>query len=220
MKFYAINGSPRKANNTAQLLEKSLEGIKNTIDEEVETEVINLYDYNYQGCKECFACKLKDSPTYGHCIIDDDIKEIIEKVSEADGIIFGSPVFFIDVTGMLHSFIERLCFPYFEYTKSFSTVAPKNMPIGFITNMNVTPKIMEELDYYSSFKHVEMFLEVFSKPYTLYVANTYQFNDYAKYKVEMFSEEEKRKYRDEHFSEDLQDAYDMGVKIAIDAKKL
>ena len=50
MKFYAINGSPRKNKNTAQLLDKSLEGIKSVIPE-AEVERINLYDLDFKGCK-------------------------------------------------------------------------------------------------------------------------------------------------------------------------
>lgn len=56
MKVYAINGSPRKNKNTATLLKKALEGVKaSSPNEEIETEIINLYDLNYTGCKSCFA---------------------------------------------------------------------------------------------------------------------------------------------------------------------
>ena len=43
MKVYAINGSPRKNKNTATLLQKALDGVKEAAkDKEVETEIINL----------------------------------------------------------------------------------------------------------------------------------------------------------------------------------
>jgi multimeric flavodoxin WrbA len=106
MKVYAIDGSPRKNNNTATLLKKALEGVKEaTKDKEVETEIINLYDLNYTGCKSCFACKRLGSKSYGKCAVKDDIHEVLEKISQADGLIFGSPVYFGNITGQLLSFI-------------------------------------------------------------------------------------------------------------------
>ena len=41
MKFFAINGSHRKDGNTAQLLEKALEGIK-SVCSDAEIESVNL----------------------------------------------------------------------------------------------------------------------------------------------------------------------------------
>ena len=60
MKFYIVNGSPRKNYNTGQLLDKTVEGIKDTLksqvpDEEIEIERIDLYSLNYTGCKSCFC---------------------------------------------------------------------------------------------------------------------------------------------------------------------
>lgn len=48
----------------------------------------------------------------------------------------------------------------------------------------------------------------------LYVNNTYQFNDYSRYDINMFPEEMKRKQRDEHFPVDLQNAYELGRQLA------
>ena len=57
MKFFAINGSHRKDGNTAQLLEKALEGIQ-SVCSDAEIESVNLYDIPFNGCKSCFACVL------------------------------------------------------------------------------------------------------------------------------------------------------------------
>jgi multimeric flavodoxin WrbA len=80
MKVYAINGSPRKNKNTATLLQKALDGVKEAAkDKEIETEIINLYDFNYTGCKSCFACKRLEGKSYGKCVLKDDIQEVLEK---------------------------------------------------------------------------------------------------------------------------------------------
>jgi multimeric flavodoxin WrbA len=64
MKVLALNGSPRKNWNTSIVLNHALEG---AAFKGAETELINLYDYNYQGCISCFACKLKGGKSYGKC---------------------------------------------------------------------------------------------------------------------------------------------------------
>ena len=48
MKFFAINGSHRKDGNTAQLLEKALEGIK-SVCSDAEIESVNLYDVPFKS---------------------------------------------------------------------------------------------------------------------------------------------------------------------------
>ena len=147
MKVYAINGSPRKNKNTATLLQKALDGVKESAkDKEIETEIINLYDLNYTGCKSCFACKRLGGASYGKCAIKDDIYEVLEKLSQADGIIFGSPIYLSNITGQLQSFLERLLFPYLVYDENYSTIAPKKMPTAFIYTMNVQEELMDKID--------------------------------------------------------------------------
>ena len=73
MTYYLINGSPRKNFNTAQLLDKAAEGIKN-IKEDAKIEIIDLYQLNYKGCMSCFNCKMIDGPFYKQCPINDDLK--------------------------------------------------------------------------------------------------------------------------------------------------
>lgn len=215
MKIYAINGSPRKNQNTATLLKKALDGVKESLkDQEVETEIINLYELNYTGCRSCFACKRIGAKSYGKCIVKDDIYEVLEKVSQADGIIFGSPVYFGAITGQLQSFLERLCFPYFVYDQNHSSIAPKKMPIGFIYTMNIPEDMMEQIGYASSFGRMEGPLEkVFTKPLIMYSNNTYQFDDYSKYKSDYFSEEEKAKHRATQFPIDCQNAFELGLSL-------
>jgi len=215
MKIYAINGSPRKNNNTVTLLKKALEGVKESVkDTEVETKIINLYDFKYTGCKSCFACKMLDGKSYGKCVIKDDVHEVLEKLSQADGIIFGSPVYFHDISGQLKSFLERLLFPYLVYDNNFTSLAPKKMPTAFIYTMNVKEEVMKEEGYLSTFNNMEFYLEkLFTKPSVMYSNNTYQFNDYSKYKVECFSEEEKAEHRKIQFPLDCEKAFELGVNL-------
>ena len=105
MKFYALNGSPRKKNNTATVLAKALEGVAAACPQ-AQTEMLHLYDYNYKGCISCFECKKIGGKSYGRCAVRDELAPVLEKLSQADGIIFGSPVYFSDVTGEMRSFLS------------------------------------------------------------------------------------------------------------------
>lgn len=216
MKFFAINGSPRKNKNTATLLEKALEGAKSAIaGEPVETEMIHLYDLSYQSCISCFECKRMGGKSYGRCAVKDPLTSVLQQLAEADGIIFGSPVYFGSITGKMKSFLERFLFQYSVYDMHYSSLAPKKMPTAFIYTMNVTDAVMHEWGYLQNFKDIERAIEkMFTKPQTLYANDTYQFNDYSKYKMEIFSEKEKARHRDQQFPVDCQKAFRVGASLA------
>ena len=186
-KVYAINGSPRINKNTATLLDKVLEGVK-AVYPDAETERIDLYKLNFTGCRSCFACKLKDGASYGRCPIKDDLHPVLEKLREADGVVFGSPIYYRTITGELHSFYERLFYPFMTYKPGYPTLVTNKFRTACIYTMNVEEDEMLADGYREHMKLWEMFIEdYFSKPKLLFAFNTYQFNDYSKYICETFS---------------------------------
>ena len=218
MKFFAINGSPRSNCNTAQLLDKALEGVE-SIYSDAEVERINLYDFPFHGCRSCFACKKKNGKHYGRCVQKDDLKPILDKIVEADGVILGSPIYFSDVTGNMRCFLERFMFPFIAYSKT-ETVEHKKMPIAYIYTMNASEELSHQIGYHDLHDHFEMGLSmVFTKPEHLYVYETYQFKDYSKYVSDAFDESERRQIRKTQFPKDLESAFEIGKKIAIQAKQ-
>ncbi|MDR2892256.1 MAG: flavodoxin family protein [Deltaproteobacteria bacterium] len=216
MKFYAINGSPRKNKNTATLLQAALDGIRSAGPEGThETELIHLYDINYQSCLSCFQCKLLGGKSYGKCAIKDELTPVLERLSQADGLIFGSPIYYGNITGKMRSFFERLIFPFGVYDKEFSSLAPRRMPTAFIYTMNITEEMMADWGYKQNLETLEVVIgRIFSTPKILYGWNTYQFDDYSKYKMELFSEPDKAAYRDRQFPLDCKQAFKMGVAMA------
>jgi multimeric flavodoxin WrbA len=104
-KVIAFNGSPRKEGNTSILIGHIFGELEN---EGIETELIQVGGTMIHGCTACMKCfENKD----GHCIFDDDIVNIcIDKMVEADGIILGSPVYFMDVTPEMKGLIDRAGF--------------------------------------------------------------------------------------------------------------
>lgn len=216
MKVIAINGSPRKNKNTATLLTNALNGASSC---GAETEFIHLYDKNYKGCISCFACKLKNGKNYGRCALKDDLTPILEKVSNADAIIFGSPIYLHSVTGTMRSFLERLIFQYLVYDKSHSSLFQRKIPAGFIYTMNVTNEQFKA-GYEDDLKSLQTYIEkTFGSFESLAVNDTYQFNDYSKYVAPLFDEKKKRKVREEQFPKDCQSAFNMGVRFVKQANE-
>ncbi|MCX6686365.1 MAG: flavodoxin family protein [Methanoregula sp.] len=105
VKVIAFNGSPRKDGNTSILIGHIFGALEN---EGIETELIQVGGKNVRGCTACMECfENKD----GHCILDDDIvNRCIDAMVEADGVILGSPVYFMDVTAEMKGLIERAGF--------------------------------------------------------------------------------------------------------------
>ncbi|EHJ02255.1 NADPH-dependent FMN reductase [Clostridium sp. DL-VIII] len=102
MKVVAINGSARKNGNTAIAIKRVFSVLEK---HGIETELIQLSGKSISGCSSCLACyKSKNKK----CVNNKDIvNECIEKMSSADGIILGSPVYFTDVSASMKAFIER-----------------------------------------------------------------------------------------------------------------
>jgi multimeric flavodoxin WrbA len=102
MKVVAINGSPRKKGNTALLLKTVMAELEQ---EGIETEFVQLGGKKVRGCKACMKCfETKDN----RCVIEKDmINEVIARMSEADGILIGSPTYFANVSTEVKALIDR-----------------------------------------------------------------------------------------------------------------
>ena len=214
IKALFVNGGPRKKNNTALILESAMKGAQ---DAGAEVEMVHLYDLDFKGCKSCFACQLKNAKTDGVCAIKDDLRPVLEKAREADVIVIGSPVYFSYPTGEVRSFLERLNFP--NYTYDYDEQGNRKRPIipkrtAMIFTMNVPESGLEQWKYPTLLGTCADTLRFnFGHSEVLYVCDTYQFNDYSRYAMSMFKEEDKRKHRDEHFPIDLKNAYELGKRL-------
>ena len=225
MKAIFINGGPRKNWTTMKMMEQTMKGAS---DAGAETEVIHLYDYNFHGCKSCFACKLKNAKTNGVCAIKDGLRPVLEKVHEADVIVMGSPIYFSYPTGDLRSFMERLMFPLLSYNPKVDengemqkSLLGKYVPTAMIYTMGV-PTIQMAIDghYPEIFGENARFLEqLFGYTETLCSYSSYQFGDYSRYDVIEGTQEHRAKYREEQFPIDLQKAYELGKRLTEMAKE-
>lgn len=215
MKIIAINGSPRKSWNTATLLNKALEGATT---HGAETELINLYDLEYKGCISCFACKRKDG-VHGKCAMKDDLTPVLEKLETADAIIFGSPIYYMNITSSMLALLERFLFSHTIYSAEIPTVYPRKIQAGFIYTMNINEKLSGEFGIKGVLKTHQNPIErmLGTQLELLYCHDTYQFTDYDKYESSIFSKEAKAKQKAEQFPIDCKEAFEMGVRLAINA---
>lgn len=217
MQIYAINGSPREKWNTATILQNVLDGFAESRDDTL-TEMINLYSLDYKGCISCFECKRIGGPSYGRCAMRDQLAPLLPNVLGSDALVLGSPVYFGDITGMMRCFLERLLFPCFVYDKDRTSLAPKKLRTAFVYTMNVPRERMEQQGYPERLGLMQSYVgRCFgSAPRHLYVCDTYQFSDYSKYKMEIFSEAEKARQRELEFPLDCRNARELGAALAAD----
>ena len=106
MKVVAFNGSGRKNGNTYLLLQVVLDELQA---EDIETELVQLAEgAPIQGCVSCFKCM--DRKNMKCAIETDPFNDYFAKISGADGLLLGSPVYFSDVTAGMKGLIERCGF--------------------------------------------------------------------------------------------------------------
>lgn len=99
MKVILVNGSPHKEGCTYTALSEVAKALNSN---GIETEIFHLGTEPVAGCIACGAC----SKT-GKCIYNDPVNEFVEKAKDADGFIFGSPVYYSGMSGQLCSFMDR-----------------------------------------------------------------------------------------------------------------
>ena len=211
MKAIGINGSPRKKWNTALLLENALKGAGS---QGAKTELFHLYDLNYKGCISCFACKKKTGRSYGQCAVKDGLTPLLKKVSRADVIILGSPIFFGSDTGEMRSFLERLFFPLLTYTDPPSSLLSRKVQTAFIYTLGATKEMARDRGFDKHIAANEMLMKrILGASETLCSYDTYQFKDYSKVYAPRFDPEKKAKVRAEVFPIDCTKAFEMGARL-------
>ena len=98
----ALNGSPRKKGSTAYLLNRALETARQ---EGAAVELIHLQpllqEQRYPYCRAC------SSPCSGVCYRESSLEQAFQKLSRADALILGSPVYFGTVSAQLKGFWDK-----------------------------------------------------------------------------------------------------------------
>jgi multimeric flavodoxin WrbA len=104
MKVTAFIGSGRKGHSYAAC-EKFLKNLHSFGN--VEYELVRLSEYNIGTCKGCRICFDKGEE---HCPHKDDRDVLIGKIKDSDGVIFASPNYSFQVSGLMKVFLDRVGF--------------------------------------------------------------------------------------------------------------
>ena len=99
LKVLGISTSPRRDGNSDLLLRQALSGAQQAGS---VVEYLRLCDYRIEGCRECYNCSAT-----GYCSTKDDYQPILDKMLEADRLIFATPVFFMTVCAQAKLLIDR-----------------------------------------------------------------------------------------------------------------
>ncbi len=90
-----------RTNSNSELLAKSfVEGAKEAGN---EVEYISLKNKDIRFCIGCLACQ-----TIGHCVIKDDVADIMNSVLEADVVVWATPIYYYEMSGQMKTLIDRL----------------------------------------------------------------------------------------------------------------
>jgi multimeric flavodoxin WrbA len=101
MKILGINGSPKKEKSqTRRLVMGVLEGARQS---GAEVTFVDICALDIKYCTGCGTCYAK-----GECISDDDFAAILEKMLDADGIVWGSPNYINSVTAQIKTMFDRM----------------------------------------------------------------------------------------------------------------
>jgi len=96
-----LAASPRKNGNSTILALKAAEGVKA---EGGEADVVPIGHLKIAPCNACNSCITK--PEAG-CVIKDDMQPLFQKIRNAQGIIFATPVYWFNMSAQMKLFIDR-----------------------------------------------------------------------------------------------------------------
>jgi multimeric flavodoxin WrbA len=99
LKILGIACSPRKNGNTEILVKEAL---SEAVLAGCDTDLFLAADKQIAFCDACGGCRKE-----GVCRIHDDMEELYQKLLWADGIIFGSPVYFHNVSAQAKAIMDR-----------------------------------------------------------------------------------------------------------------
>lgn len=99
MKVILVNGSSRENGCTGAALSEAARALK---EEGIETEMFFIGNKAIPDCIACRKCR-----EIGKCVFDDIVNEFVKKAEDADGFLFGSPVYFAHPSGRLLTFMDR-----------------------------------------------------------------------------------------------------------------
>lgn len=108
-----ISSSLRAGSNSERI---ALEAKKGASEGPNNVLFVSLKDQKINFCRGCLKCQKK-----GECIIADDMKALTEQMLNADTIVFSTPIYYYEMSGLLKTFLDR-CNPLYIQDYRFREV--------------------------------------------------------------------------------------------------
>lgn len=105
----------------------------------VEAEIVRLADYRLETCKGCQRC-FDEGEEF--CPLKDDRDVLIDKIMASDGVIFASPNYSFQVSGIMKLFLDRLGYLFHRprfHGRTFTSIVSQGIMGG--------GKIVDYLDF-------------------------------------------------------------------------
>lgn len=99
-KVYVVSSSLRNGSNSELLAKIVAESAQKSGNEVI---YLSLKEFNLGFCKGCLACQ-----KIGRCVIDDDVKNIINDIAQSDSLVLATPVYYYGMSGQLKTLFDRL----------------------------------------------------------------------------------------------------------------
>ncbi|MFX4263284.1 flavodoxin family protein [Pelotomaculum propionicicum] len=143
-KVIAIIGSPRKGRTfeAVGMFEKRLKELGN-----IDFEYVFLKDVSLKECRGCGLCLEKGEE---FCPLEDNRADIFARMMKADGVIFATPVYSLQVTALLKNLLDRLAYVFHRpcfFHKSFMAVVTQG-----IYGVEGVLKYLDEVAHFWGFK--------------------------------------------------------------------
>ena len=105
MQFVIVLGSRNPAGQTARAAQAVRDGL---IAAGAEGELVYLPKLQIERCRQCDANGWGTCRPEGHCVIEDDLASVVERIRAADAVVFATPVYFGDQSESMRAFTDRL----------------------------------------------------------------------------------------------------------------
>lgn len=120
--------SSQKGNSTDTLVNEAIQGAK-SVTSNCNVKKINLLEHDIKFCKNCLVCfKNKTKGPIAKCAIRDDMDKINQDILNSDFLIFGTPVHMGFATGVMTTFMERICWVFAKPEKNYLFVKGCPLP--------------------------------------------------------------------------------------------
>ena len=104
MKVILVNGSPHEHGCTDRALSVVADSLR---ENEVDSEIFWVGVRPVSGCIACGLCR-----KMGRCAINDRVNEFLDLAEDADGFVFGSPVYYAHASARLLAAMDRVFYAF------------------------------------------------------------------------------------------------------------